>query len=254
MGKYKMAKLALAACVLGFIIPAVVYGLASAFLTLAPSTIGQWGLLLFLAFEIAALILGIAAWQQRDAKIAVIVPLIFIVGFGFSALIPQGSRKSQGVPRQEIGNASSLSSTLSIAIKSKFRGVASINFDPLTNRESNRTPMVIKDQKNYHQFISLIPKQQIGKRNPMPVSTDPLLKKPAIDFTKEMMLVVFRHGTIAIPPEIVSIHKQGAKMIVNIAHPPLGNSQLSSRPHGIGTYCAVIISKFAGKIIFRTKL
>lgn len=113
------------------------------------------------------------------------------------------------------------------------------------------SPRVIRDQKAFDEFASMIVKHQISKRRgPLPKSNDPLLKNPKFDFSKNMMLVAFYEETIYVHREFQELTKTDKGLTVKVVKPALGNTIMLSRPLGVGTYTAILIPAVAGDIHF----
>ena len=116
------------------------------------------------------------------------------------------------------------------------------------------TERIIKTQAEYDAFVGKIPKRTISKTNPSPPSKDPLLKKPAIDFGKHMMLVAIRPDSMYVTPKLESVVAEKNTLLVHILDPDLGETRFLNQMEGIGTYLAVVVPKHAGSIKFlRTK-
>ena len=116
------------------------------------------------------------------------------------------------------------------------------------------TERIIKTQAEYDAFVGKIPKRTISKTNPSPPSKDPLLKKPAIDFGKHMMLVAVRSESMYVTPKLESVVAEKNTLLVHILDPDLGETRFLNQMEGIGTYLAVVVPKHKAPIKFlRTK-
>lgn len=106
----------------------------------------------------------------------------------------------------------------------------------------------ISNQEECESFISSIPSKDISNANPAPDSDGPLLKKPAIDFGKNMALALTKANTLSTKPTIDSIAIKGKVIAVKGSYPK--PPQIESYPEGIGSYTFVIIPKFTGEVKF----
>ena len=97
---------------------------------------------------------------------------------------------------------------------------------------------VVRDAKAYARFLDRIPKKQISRTRPAPPNSDPLLKRPPIDFTKHTLLTVSRPAmTRAVFTKITSAKLE---ILVTVEFP---REEIAARPIHIGTYTAVLIPK-----------
>jgi len=101
--------------------------------------------------------------------------------------------------------------------------------------------------------VGKIPKRTISKTNPAPPSKDPLLKKPAIDFSKHVMLVAVQPDSMYVTPQIESLTVDKDTLLVHILDPDLGETRFLNQMQGIGTYLAVVVPKHKGPIQFLRK-
>ncbi len=112
-------------------------------------------------------------------------------------------------------------------------------------------PRVIRDREGFERFVAMIPKKEISKTQPAPDSDDPLLSKPPINFATHMILVAFRTDTMYVHPVLEKPRRDGDKLVIDLVHPPLGDTAMMNAAHGIGTYGAVLMPGFAGEVEFR---
>jgi hypothetical protein len=80
-----------------------------------------------------------------------------------------------------------------------------------------------------------------------------LLKKPAIDFSKHVMLVAIRPDSMYVTPQIESVVAGKDALLVNVLDPDLGETRFLNQMQGIGTYLAVVVPKHKGPIQFLRK-
>jgi hypothetical protein len=113
--------------------------------------------------------------------------------------------------------------------------------------------MVIKTQADYEAFLRKIPKRTISKTNPSPPSNDPLLKKPAFDFGKHVMLVAIRANSMYVTPKLEAVVADKDALLVHILDPDLGETRFLNQMEGIGTYLAVVVPKHMGSVKFLRK-
>jgi hypothetical protein len=110
---------------------------------------------------------------------------------------------------------------------------------------------VIRDEENYLWFISRIPKRVMDFVPSPGPSNDPLLHIPRIDFTTQMMLVIISHE----PNRLVDLDITGVEltpkaMRVLCRYSDPGRAQ--QKIIGVGTYCAVLVRRFDGEVIFHS--
>ena len=97
---------------------------------------------------------------------------------------------------------------------------------------------VVRDAKAYARFLDRIPKKQISRTRPAPPNSDPLLKRPPIDFTKHKLLTVSRPAmTRAVFTKITSAKQE---ILLTVEFP---REEIAARPVHVGTYTAVLIPK-----------
>ena len=114
-----------------------------------------------------------------------------------------------------------------------------LQFIPGKVPEVKPSPLtVVRDAKAYARFLERIPKKQISRTRPAPPNSDPLLKRPPIDFTKHTLLAVSRPAmTRAVFTKITS---SKLEILVTVEFP---REEIAARPIHIGTYTAVLIPK-----------
>ena len=105
---------------------------------------------------------------------------------------------------------------------------------------------VVRDAKAYARFLERLPKKQISRTRPAPPNSDPLLKRPPIDFTKHTLLAVSRPAmTRAVFTKITSAKLE---ILVTVEFP---REEIAARPIHIGTYTAVLIPKIKKAVRLR---
>ena len=98
---------------------------------------------------------------------------------------------------------------------------------------------IIKSGEDLTDFIKNIPEQLPRKAPPYPENTDPILKKPDIDFNEYMLITIIRNY-MHNPPEITEIKNQDGETYVYYKLPEIDTFQAAG---GWGTYSAVVIKK-----------
>ncbi|MDE2714505.1 MAG: hypothetical protein OSB74_09105 [Verrucomicrobiota bacterium] len=122
-----------------------------------------------------------------------------------------------------------------------------LQFAPGKVPEVKPSPLtVVRDAKAYARFLERIPKKQISRTRPAPPNSDPLLKRPPIDFTKHTLLAVSRPAmTRAVFTKITSAKLE---ILVTVEFP---REEIAARPIHIGTYTAVLIPKIKKPVRLR---
>jgi len=111
---------------------------------------------------------------------------------------------------------------------------------------------VVTKQNDYLNFIQRIPTRQISMTNPAPKSNDPLLKKPAVKFDKNSILVCIRNDGMYGEIKLVSIDTSGEKAIVTVSFPPIPpDYEMMAQPIDVGKYKAIVIKKMNKPVEFK---
>jgi dipeptidyl aminopeptidase/acylaminoacyl peptidase len=141
-----------------------------------------------------------------------------------------------------------------IPVVDSYEGrIRATSFDRNFRKVTGPTEMIVKTQADYEAFVAKIPKRQITKTNPAPPSNDPLLKKPAIDFGKHVMLVAIRANSMYVTPKLESVVADKDALLVHILDPDLGETRFLNQMQGISTYLAVVVPKHMGSVKFLRK-
>jgi hypothetical protein len=106
------------------------------------------------------------------------------------------------------------------------------------------TAIAIRDQAAYDALIARLPPERIQMKQPAPPSDDPLLKRPPIDFTTHMLVVVTRGDTLT-PPTLARVIDEPDRVVVRYVAP---GPPPEARPHGVGGYVAVKVPRAEGPI------
>ena len=105
---------------------------------------------------------------------------------------------------------------------------------------------VVRDAMAYARLLDRIPKKQISRTRPAPPNTDPLLKKPKVDFSTHTLLAISRPSMTR--PVFGKISKTKNEILVTVKFP---RNQIAAHPIHIGTYSAVLIPKTDLKVRLR---
>lgn len=111
------------------------------------------------------------------------------------------------------------------------------------------TSSTVKNDAEYDAFIAQIPTKRIQMRQPAPDSDDPMLKRPAIDFSSQMLVVV-RSSSLYEVPEIVKILDRGDEREVVYTIPPVENLYDCCQPGATGRYAAALVARTEGEVRF----
>jgi len=127
-----------------------------------------------------------------------------------------------------------------IRMQKSWRGIIVLPQFPLGKRPAQKPSplLVVNDAKAYAKFLDRIPKKQISRTRPAPPNTDPLLKRPPIDFGKHTLLVITRSSMTR--PVFKKVEETKSRLKITIIYP---REQISARPIHIGTYTAVLVPK-----------
>lgn len=109
-------------------------------------------------------------------------------------------------------------------------------------------PHVIRSQAEFERFLGIVPTHEITPQNPAPASNDPLLKRPAIDWDKFMLIVAYRGDNMYAKARVTNITAAEGKLFVTVVRDALGNTRMMASQQGIGTYFAVRVEKRDGAI------
>ena len=109
---------------------------------------------------------------------------------------------------------------------------------------------VIRTQEDYDAFVEALPKTKIQKKNPSDPNDDPILERPAIDFSTQM-LVVAACSTFYCSVEITGLEREGAALLVRVSSPgePEDARMYGARPIGMngedtyGNYAAAVVPR-----------
>ncbi len=144
---------------------------------------------------------------------------------------------SQNLKAEEIKRVKSYGGIIYIPRAFSLDGVKPKKESPL---------IVVQDSEGYKKFLKRIPTKQISRTRPAPLNTDPLLKKPKIDFTKLTLIAVSRSSMAR--PIIRSVVAKENKVNVDVSFP---REFPAAHPVNIGTYTAVLIPKTAGLYLIK---
>ena len=127
-----------------------------------------------------------------------------------------------------------------VVIQKTWRGIIFMprSFPGKAPKAKTSPLKVVRDEKEYGQFLKLIPQKQISRTRPAPPNTDPLLKKPPIDFTKHTLLYISRPSMTR--PVFKKITRGEKGIVVTVDFP---RELPAAHPIHIGTYTAVLIPR-----------
>jgi hypothetical protein len=112
---------------------------------------------------------------------------------------------------------------------------------------------VITNQKDYDLFVGRIPaKVPFRTKGDDHPNDDPLYKKPPIDFTKQMMIMVVQKASMYRSPDITSVALSDESLQVTYIMPDL-QQYAGAQENGNGTYCAVVVPRHDGPVRFTEK-
>ncbi len=144
-------------------------------------------------------------------------------------------------------------------VMQEYKGIILSNFYPIENGFVAKSifvfdeQLIISNEKEYNDFISKIYPDEVTKTNPAPESNDPLLKKPKIDFNKNMMVVFIRNDGIYGNIELKEIKDEKDSVVFVIDYLPLTEESIYMSQPGfplLGVYKAYIIKKIDKEIRF----
>ncbi len=146
------------------------------------------------------------------------------------------------------GNAAAAptTETATVVIAKTYTGRISIPMKSPGKIPDKVAARVIRDAEAMADFVSMIPKKAITMKQPAPASDDPLLKPLSIDFSKQMVVVVFRTDSMYTPAKLENPRVVAGQLTLDVTRPPLGAPMAEAM--GIGTYCAVLVSRVDGEV------
>lgn len=141
-----------------------------------------------------------------------------------------------------------------IEVVTKYRGRIATSPLPAPQEGFELLPFaketVIRNQDEYERFVARLPKMEpLNTKGDDHPNDDPLLKKPAVDFTRNMLLAVARES-MYLPPEITRIVVSDKNVLVYTEEDP-GETANYQQEGGLGTYCAVVVARTDKPVVFR---
>ena len=112
-------------------------------------------------------------------------------------------------------------------------------------------PQIIRSASDYEAFVERIPRTRITMRQPAPPSDDPLLRKPAVDFTTHVLVVAYRADTMFAEPAFDKPRWEGDQVVVHVHHPNVAEASHYAALAGIGTYRAGLLRHGGAPILVR---
>lgn len=113
----------------------------------------------------------------------------------------------------------------------------------------SREECVIKDEESFLRFVARIPEKVMDfVPSPKP-SSDPLLRRPKVDFDQNMILVIISHEpNCFIDLDIEKVEVTSNRMHVHCVYAAPG--PVVQKVINCGAYCAVAVPLFDGEIEF----
>lgn len=109
--------------------------------------------------------------------------------------------------------------------------------------------LVIRDEQSFHRFVDDIPKRVMDFVPDPPPSSDPLLRRPTIDFEMHMLLVILAHDpNRLVHLEIKGIELTPGSMKVDCRYDEPG--LFAQKVVSFGTYQAAVVNRFDGSVEF----
>ena len=111
------------------------------------------------------------------------------------------------------------------------------------------TEHVIRDKDGFGHFVDRVPKRKMQCVPDPEASNDPILQRPEIDFETHMLLAIVSHEPnrfIALDIEGVELTEGSMRVLYDFAEP----GPLESKVIAYGCYCAVVVPRFDGEIVF----
>lgn len=142
-----------------------------------------------------------------------------------------------------------------VRILAKYQGVIHTRADFFLDDDGKPTSplpdqIIIKSQADYDRFVARIPASvPLATKGADHANDDPLRKKPVIDFSQNMMIVVVQKESMYRCPDIISITRPDGGLVVTYAMPDL-RQYAGAQEDGNGTYCAVIVPRSDGAVTF----
>ena len=113
--------------------------------------------------------------------------------------------------------------------------------------KTGRSFCAIRNQREYDDFVSRIPKERLQMKQPAPPSTDPLLQQPEVDFEQQALVAIWS-SNIHIGCEIRGTHRDGADLVVDTAFDAPSDWRNYAAPDGYGRYYVVEVDAFPGEL------
>jgi hypothetical protein len=107
-----------------------------------------------------------------------------------------------------------------------------------------RSVYLITSEKLFKSHISRVPKNFISKGTGKP-NTDPILKNPKFDFTKNMLIVV-EYDYMWTQPKILQVVLRDGKLMVKVKFAE--NPTIKQHANGVASYVAITIPKSDHKV------
>lgn len=138
-------------------------------------------------------------------------------------------------------------------ILDEYSGMVSstIIFENGTKSTSSTETFVIKNESEYTKFIDRIYKYELSKQQPLIENKDRLRKKPSIDFTKQMLIVLVRNDNPLASMQLRNVKVETDPIIATVTKKELSDAaKYSSYPLDMGSYNAYLVKKEEKEIQF----
>lgn len=110
--------------------------------------------------------------------------------------------------------------------------------------------VAVRDADAYAALIARLPEFRLQMKQPAPANDDPLRAAPAIDFTRDMLVVIARGDTLT-PPTLARVVSDGTGARVWYVAP---TPPPEARPRGYGGYSAALVPRVDGDVEFSPPL
>ncbi|MDA3862236.1 MAG: hypothetical protein PF689_00035 [Deltaproteobacteria bacterium] len=158
---------------------------------------------------------------------------------------PPASSEIPQLPKAKKTRAKSNNETANlrknIVLTHKIIGQGQITIKSMVNQPRIEK---IESQRDFANFLKRIPKLKVQMKQPAPPNPDPILKQPEIDFSSQMVVVIYR-SSIFLKPKIVEfVRSPDDKLLVKTRFPkPDGIIAPATSRNDIYHYQAALIKK-----------
>ncbi len=135
----------------------------------------------------------------------------------------------------------------------EFTGMVSsiIMYDNGTTSQASTESFVIRNDADYTSFVGRIYPYVLSKTEPLVENDDRLRKKPSIDFTQHMLIVLVRNDNPLAEIQLSNINVETDPMIAIVRRKALSDAaKYSAYPMGYGAYSAYLVKRQDKEIQF----